>query len=141
MASDSFEWLHYVGPWEPYLLDREIRLVKADRGLVVDIELADITDYDKEGSKLVLSIVDKKKQFWPFPVATEQLKDMAEREDPELMNDLVRFIRERVLFLNEDEYYSLAAWIVTTYLKEFFTKAPRWYLFGGRGSGKSTCQH
>ena len=66
---------------------------------------------------------------------------MAEREDPELMNDLVRFIRERVMFLNEDEYYSLAAWIVATYLKPFFTKAPRWYLFGGRGSGKSTCQH
>ena len=56
-SSDSSAWLHYVGPWEPYYLNREIRLVKADHGLVVDIALSDIADYDKEGSKLVLGIV------------------------------------------------------------------------------------
>lgn len=132
--------LQNVGPWEPYELDGEVRLTRADRGLVADIALSDIADYDKESAKLVLNMV-KRKPFWPLPKAIAPLNVMAERDDPELLNDLTQFIRERVLFLNEDEYHTLAAWIATTYLKELFTQAPRWYLFGGRSSGKSTCQH
>ena len=140
-TSECSVHMHYIGPWEPYYLNREIRLVRADHGLIVDIPLSDIGEVDKEGSKQVLDIVDKKKPLWPFPMAKESIDAMAEREDPGLMADLVRFIKERVLFLNDDEYYALAAWIIATYLKPFFSKAPRWYLFGGRGSGKSTCQH
>lgn len=133
--------LDHVGPWEPYYLGQEIRLVRAHRGLIVDIPLSEISDVDKEGSKVVMGIVDKKKPIWPFPAANERIDSMAEMDDPQLMADMVRFIKERVLFLNDDEYYALAAWIIATYLKPFFSKAPRWYLFGGRGSGKSTCQH
>jgi len=132
--------LQNVGPWELYELEGELRLTRADRGLIADIALDEIKDYDKENAKLVLNMA-RKKPFWPLPKAIAPLKAMAEQDDPMLLADLTQFIRERVLFLNEDEYHTLAAWIAATYLKELFTKAPRWYLFGGRSSGKSTCQH
>lgn len=85
-----------------------------------------------EGEGMVELLTEQfQKRMWP--VCGEPINS----DDPELFDDVEKFIRDHVHFTDERLYESAASWTLSTWIKESLRIAPRPIFYGTTASGKS----